>query len=256
MKLELLKAFKNKLASGYVLGPFCKTTDPAMIETLGYVGMDFVILDLEHGPGDNADLGGLIRAAEAAACFPIVRVGDRSAIGRALDQGALGVQVPHISSAAEAEATVRAARFAPEGTRGVCRYVRAAAYGQTDRFAYFKQANEALVILQIEGREGLDQLDAILEVPGFDLIFVGVYDLSQSLGLTGQVEHERVQEALRSVAARCAAKGMAVGTFVEDAETAGRMARLGLRYLCYSVDVSLLALAGSQAVQSVREASS
>lgn len=255
MRTDLIAHFRNRLATGAVIGPFCKTGDPAMIEALGYGGMDFVILDLEHGPQDNAALGGMIRAAELASTLPVVRVGSIKDIGRALDQGALAVQVPHVSNADDARAVVSAARFAPHGQRGVCRYVRAACYGTQDRFSYFKEANEALVILQVEGREGLANLDAIMDVAGVDIIFLGVYDLSQSLGHTGAVDHPEVLEALKSVASKGRERGRTVGTFVEGVKTARAMRDLGLSYLCYGVDVGLISDAAHGVVTAIRESS-
>jgi len=252
MRTDLISAFRNTIAQRAVVGPFCKTEDPAMIESLGHAGMDFVILDCEHGPSDNSTLGGLIRAAELSHTLPVVRVGGIEAIGRALDQGALGVQIPHISTADAAAEAIRHARFAPAGERGVCRYVRAARYGTQDRFDYFREANEALVILQVEGKQGLENLDAILDVPGFDILFLGVYDLSQSLGHTGEVNHPEVLDALHTVAEKCRAKHRTAGTFVEGVERARAMAALGLHYLCYSVDVGIFADAAADIVRQIR----
>lgn len=252
MRTDLIQTFRQRLAEGAAIGPFCKTTDPAMIEALGCGGVDFVILDREHGPLDNADLGGLIRAAEASGTLPVVRVAKIDEISRALDQGALAVQVPHISSASDAAEAIAAARFGPGGARGVCRYVCAARYGTRERFAYFKEANEALVILQVEGRAGLEQLDAIMDVPGVGILFIGVYDLSQSLGRTGEVDHPDVRQALRDLATKGRERGLVVGTFVEDVATARSLRALGLSYLCYSVDVGLLADAASAIVHSIR----
>lgn len=242
-------ALRRKLASAPALGPFCKTRDPLMVEAIGHGGMDFVVLDLEHGPLDIGDLGALIRAAECAGLAAVVRVGEATQISRALDLGAAGVQIPHVSGRAQAQAAVAAARFTPLGHRGVCRYVRAAASGTLERSTYFQQANASLVILQVEGAAGLAALPEILEVPGVDVIFVGVYDLSQSLGIIGQVDHPRVRAAVQQIAQQCVAKGMACGTFVESPQTARDYAKLGMHFLCYSVDVGLMA----QACQSIRE---
>ncbi len=236
---DLIRAFRQKLADGLVLGPFSESMDPMFIEATGHAGMDYVILDLEHGPNTIATLGDLVRAAQVAGVLPIVRVSRDEQIGKALDLGAGGVQVPHVTSAERARAVLDAARFAPEGHRGVCRYVRAADYSAKERFAYFREANEAVIVLQVEGTEGLANLDDILTVKGVDVIFVGVYDLSQSLGVVGQVDHPKVTEALESIAAKCRERGVAVGTFVEDVATARQWHAKGLAYLSYSVDVGI-----------------
>ncbi|MEM6552398.1 MAG: aldolase/citrate lyase family protein [Planctomycetota bacterium] len=234
-----------------LVGPFCKTSDPAMIEAIGHAGMHFVILDLEHGSLDIGDLPGLIRAAQATDTYPVVRTLRPDDIGRALDLGAAAVQVPHVETADHAAAVVQAARFAPQGQRGVCRYVRAARYGTTDKTDYFTYANRATAIVQVEGQAGLNNLDEILDVTGVDLVFVGVYDLSQSLGHPGEVNHPAVQDALQGIARCCKDRRIPVGTFVENPEDARRYADAGIHYLAYSVDVGLLQKACDEAARAV-----
>ncbi|MGF1633179.1 MAG: HpcH/HpaI aldolase/citrate lyase family protein [Phycisphaerae bacterium] len=243
--------FKRRLRQRPVVGPFSKTCDPLVVEALGHGGMDFVILDLEHGPNDVSTLGGLIRAAESAGLLPIVRVGCDEQIARALDLGAGGVQVPHVSTAARAREVIAQARFAPQGRRGVCRFVRAARSGTTDRAAYFEQANQALVVLQIEGEQGIGELPDILNVQGADVLFVGVYDLSQSLGVIGQTDHPAVTRALDDVARHCRDRRIACGTFVESVGTARHLAAIGMHYLCYSVELALLAGAVRETVDAI-----
>ncbi|MEO0964640.1 MAG: aldolase/citrate lyase family protein [Planctomycetota bacterium] len=243
----------KRLVDGPLIGPFCKTSDPSMIEAMARGGMDFVILDLEHGPNDIVNLGPLIRAAEAGGAHAVVRTGTPDQVGRALDLGAAAVQVPHVSDAASAQAIVQAARFAPDGQRGVCRYVRAAGFGTTDKRRYFVEANRATVIAQVEGEAGINNLNAILAVAGVDVVFVGVYDLSQSLGVTGQTDHPHVEAALHDVVERCKSAGRPVGTFVESVEDARRYRGMGVHYLCYSVDVGLIANACCSVVEACRD---
>ena len=128
MNTKSIRTFRRKLARGPVFGPFSKTSDAGIIETIGMAGFDFVILDREHGPNTLETVQQLIRAAELHGLFPVVRVPDTSetAIGQALDIGAGGIQVPQVSTPEQATEVVRAARFAPAGRRGVCRFVRGA----------------------------------------------------------------------------------------------------------------------------------
>jgi 4-hydroxy-2-oxoheptanedioate aldolase len=121
-----------------------------------------------------------------------------------------------------------------------------------DRGAYFRQASEALVVLQVEGASGVGALGDILAVPGVDIVFVGVYDLSQSLGVIGQVDHPDVLAALEQVADTCTRRGVACGTFVESPQDAMRCASIGMRYLCYSVDMAMLAEAGRWTMQACK----
>jgi 4-hydroxy-2-oxoheptanedioate aldolase len=240
--MNTLVAFKQKLREGRpVYGPFMKAVDAAFAEASGCAGFDFVILDMEHGPAGFADLQNLIRGAEAGGAAPIVRASDSSetAISRALDLGAAGVQVPQIGSAAEACAAVRAAKYYPKGARGVCRVVRAARSSAMPREAYFARANESLVILQVEGREALAGLDGILAVEGVDILFIGPYDLSQSFGVPGQVSHPSVVAAVTDISARAKKAGVATGVFCDTPEAVARWRGAGIQYLSYSVDVGL-----------------
>ena len=243
MDPKRIEQFRAKLKSSVVVGTFCKTEDPAIIEALGYGGMDYVILDLEHGPNSIRTAQNLVRAAELSGCVPIVRTkeGIPTVISEALDIGAAGVQIPQVNSRADAQEAIRFARYAPEGQRGVCRFVRASRYSTMDRFEYFREANTAIMILQVEGEAGISSLGEILEVPGVDVIFIGPYDLSQSLGVAGQVDHPDVEKKMNQIVDLCAARGVAVGTFVDTPENAAKWRARGVRYLSYGVDVGLVA---------------
>ena len=236
-----VRLFRDKLQKGPVLGPFSKTRDPGFIEIMGHAGFDFVILDLEHGPNSVETAENLIRAAQIGDILPVVRVkeGYLPIIGEVLDIGSGAIQVPQVTTAEDAREIVETAKFHPQGMRGVCRFVRAAGYSSKNQQVYFREANEILVILQLEGKEALEDLNAIIGVEGVDIIFIGPYDLSQSLGVPGQVQHPTVVKKIQEIAAVCRERGMAVGTFVEDSDSAKRWASLGVHYLCYSVDVGI-----------------
>jgi 4-hydroxy-2-oxoheptanedioate aldolase len=237
-----LNLFKDKLKKGEpVYGPFMKTGDAAFVECAGHAGFDFAILDMEHGPVDFFNLQNLIRGAEAAGILPIVRTYDSSetAISKALDLGAKGVQIPQVQSAGEAKEVVKAAKYFPDGERGVCRFVRAANYSATPRNDYFRQANDALIIMQVEGKQVLNHLDEILSVEGLDVLFVGPYDLSQSLGVPGQVSHPTVTEAIRKIVEQAKAAGVVTGVFCDTFEAAALWRETGVQYLSYSVDVGI-----------------
>ena len=218
-----------------------KSGDPAFIEIAGYAGFDFVILDMEHGPANIQSLQNLIRAAEVAGIVPIVRTPDDSeiAIARALDVGAMGVQVPQVNCAKQAKRVVASAKYAPMGNRGVCRFVRAADYSAKNRFEYFKDANENLVIIHLEGTTAIDNLDEILDVEGIDILFIGPYDLSGSLGLLGQVDHPQVHASMKAIIEKATKRGKAVGTFVDNIANARLWRDTGVQYISFSVDVGI-----------------
>jgi len=232
---------RDRLTNGEVLfGVFCKTTAPDFIEVIGHAGFDFCILDMEHGPVQFETLQHLIRAAEVSDVLPIIRTRDRlpESVAQPLDLGAAGVQVPQVASCAAAEEVLDAAKFAPAGSRGVCRFVRAAKFSALDRKDYFAEANKALVILQLEGTQ-LEEYGKIAALPGVDILFIGPYDLSQALGLPGEIEHPRVLEEMRKIIAIAKQNRKTVGVFADTVAQAQRWIGAGVQYIAYSVDVGL-----------------
>lgn len=252
-----MSTLKQRLREGRIVaGPFMKLASPAVVEIFGHAGFDFVIIDLEHGPLSSESVENMVRAAELAGISPVVRVrrNDPSLCARALDVGAEGILVPQVATAEEARGVVRGARFAPEGERGVCRYVRAAAYSREDKFSYFRGANEkTAVIVLIEGARAIANLEQIIAVPGIDVIFIGPYDLSQSLGVPGEVNHPQVMGKMRDIVSTARLARLAVGTFVDDLETAGRWMELGVQFIAYMVDVGIIYQASREIVGRIKE---
>ncbi|PKP61646.1 aldolase [Candidatus Atribacteria bacterium HGW-Atribacteria-1] len=247
---------KKALHEGKIIfGPFLKITDPAVVEIMGFAGFDFVIIDEEHGPISMESAQNMIRAAESVNITPVIRVGnnDEALILQALDIGALGIEIPQINSRYDAERAVKSVKYSPQGERGVCRYVRAANYSSMDKFKYFKYANEeTIIIAHIEGVEGINNLNEILLVPGIDVIFIGPYDLSQSLGIPGEVNHSLVIEKMKEVILKCKQNKIAVGTFADDVETAKSWISLGVQYMSFSVDVGILYEASKNIIKQLK----
>ncbi|MHB1275536.1 MAG: HpcH/HpaI aldolase family protein [Candidatus Humimicrobiaceae bacterium] len=241
MYSNLIRNFKRKIKNQPVFGPFSKSTDPAFIEIMGYSGFDFVILDMEHGPNGLLNMQNLIRAAQLTNIVPIVRVKEdnRSLMANVLDIGAAGIQVPHVKCAEDVKEIINMAKFSPLGMRGMCRFVRAADYSFINGNDYFKYANEALIIIQIEGKEGIENLDSIIKQGGFDILFVGAYDLSQSLGVPGQVEHQLVEKTINEIVKKCKEKNIVVGNFNDNVQMAKKWINIGVKYISYSVDVGI-----------------
>ena len=252
---KLIKAFRNKIKSGAsIYGPFMKTSDPMFVEAAGMAGFDFVILDMEHGPASFESQQNNIRAAVLSGLVPIIRVPntDENTIGTALDIGALGVQVPQVRDALQARQIVKSSRFHPYGMRGVCRFVRAAEYSRMDRKDYFESSKELLVIVQLEGAEAIANLDEILDVDGIDVLFVGPYDLSQSLGVPGEVESEIVIEKMKSIIEKAKAKGKVIGTFVDNMKMLNLWRSVGVQYMSYSVDIGIFTEACNGILDEIR----
>lgn len=236
------------LAGGWTAGAIVPVADPAMVEVLALAGFDHVLIDAEHGNISVADCEVLVRAAETAGITPIVRVPVNApdVILRFLDTGAQGVLVPQIATREDAERAVQAARYYPLGRRGLAG-TRAAAYGLGAALPdYVQVANEQLLVLGlIEDIRAVEQLPAILAVPGLDIISIGPADLSQSMGQPGNIQHPDVQEAIATIIAQGVAAGKVVGMNCPTAEAVARERARGVRLFSVSA-FGLLAQAGRE----------
>ena len=236
-------------------GVFCELPSPEAVEIAGIAGWDFVVLDCEHAPITPALLPSLVRAGAAAGLPTIVRVpaNDPPAIQHALDSGASGVQIPQIASLDAARNAIRAARFHPVGMRGFNPFVRAADFSARPLPEFLARANrDVLLVLQIESAEGVAAIDPIVQLEGLDVLFVGPYDLSQSLGIPGQTSDPRVIEGARTIVQKAGVRGIPVGCFTNSLDDARRWREIGVRYLCYSVDTVLLLNAMRRALADIR----
>lgn len=235
---------KERLKSGEtVFGPLVRTTEPVITEIIGYSGFDFVVIDLEHGPANIHQAENLVRAAKSSNITSIVRVREASEtlILRALDTGAGGVQIPQINNSLTAEEMIKASKFYPEGNRGVCKFTRNSEYSNIDKSVYFEKANNnTITVVQVEGLEGVQNIDSILEVPGIDVLFLGPYDLSQALGITGQVENVKVLNILEEITKKARDRNIAVGCFANDVDSIKRQKAMGIQYLCTYIDTGFI----------------
>lgn len=224
-----------------MIGIFSKTTDSNIIESIAYTALDFVILDMEHGPNNLITIHNHVRALNHYKTKSIVRVKscDHNEIGSVLDAGADGVQVPNISSIELAKQAINAARYFPSGNRGVCRYVKDARFGDNQPKEYFEKANKKTLILQVEGKDGIAVLDDIIDLKGYDILFIGPNDLSQSLGMPGQVTHPKIYKLCEELSNKTKRKGLRLGIFVDNLDQAAIYKRLGFEYIAYSVDISI-----------------
>lgn len=216
-------------------------------EVLADSGFDWLLFDMEHSPTDLHQVGQQLLAVRGRAVAPIVRVPilDMGWIKRVLDAGAPNIMVPNVRSAAEARDAVAFTRFAPEGLRGVAGSTRAGNY--TRYKDYMARANDEIgVVVQIESREALDDLDAICRVPGVDAVFIGPSDLAASLGFRGQSGHPEVQAAIAQAFRTANAAGKAAGVLAADGK-AEHYFEAGATMVGVGTDLHLL-IAGADAV--------
>ena len=192
---------KQKLEAGKaVFGVMITFPSPPVVEMLGYLGFDWILIDNEHGTITVENSEDLIRAGEISGLAPIVRpVSNKpEIIAPFLDRGAWGVQIPHVNTAEEARAAVDAVKYHPLGHRGMFSGSRPAGYGLSGTTAdYVEEANRnTLVCLMLEEVEALDNLPELVQVEGVDVFFIGSGDLSQSMGYPGQQTHPEVQNLM------------------------------------------------------------
>ncbi|HEX4701936.1 MAG TPA: aldolase/citrate lyase family protein [Pseudonocardiaceae bacterium] len=245
---------RRRLTTGQVLyGTFLGLGSTMAAEACAIAGFDWLLVDLEHGGGDESTLAGQQLAADAHRVPMLVRVEstDRIRAGRVLDLGAEGVMFPRLESAAEAEQAVRHLRYPGDGDRGVATYNRACGFGLHPEA--LTTANERVVgVIQIENRRAVERVDDIAAVPGVDVVFIGPRDLSHDLGVPGDTTAPVFQDAVRRVRAAADRAGIAAGILTPDAATARQYAEEGFRFIGISSDAAMLANAGRQVVDAAR----
>lgn len=241
MKTNDLKA---RMAAGEtVYGLFINSGSTIAAEIAGMLGFDFVMIDSEHGPTMPEKNRDLITAAEYRNTVPLVRVpnADYNMILRSLDIGAHGVMIPQVNTADKARAVVSAAYYSPTGNRGVA-MTRSSDYGcGLPMREIFNKANERnMVLVQCENIVALKELDEICTVPGVDVVFVGPYDLSSSMGQLGKVDYDSIRETVDLVLEKTRKYGKAAGIFSKNAAEAKKYAEMGFRLVIVSTDINCL----------------
>ena len=246
---------KQLLKEGkYTCGSWMSMTSNVSAEVMGYCNFDWLLIDMEHGSGSYQTLVGQLQALAASGSHatPIVRVesNDATVIKRVLDCGAYGVMVPGIRDAEEAKAAVAAMLYPPAGIRGIAG-ARCAAYGNDK--SYVQQANDNMAMfLQIETKEAIENIGAILDVPGIDVAFLGPNDLSAALGHVGNWEHPEVVVAIEKMEKAAQARSIPLGTVSRSWEAAKRCIERGYRAQALMGDVPLMAQAARQIVAQFR----
>lgn len=238
-----------------LVGTWLTVGHPAVAELQAELGFDFAVVDAEHAPTSVETVAEMARAVDAAdgPTEPLVRVADDdpARIKRALDTGVSGVVVPMVETVEQARDVVDAARYPPEGVRGVAG-TRASSYG-LDLDDYFERANdEVVVVVQIETAAGVENARAIADVDGVDALFVGPADLSASLGAFGDVD--AIDTEISAVLDAGHAADTAVGTIAFEADEVARWADAGFDFQAVGTDADYLARGGQDALDAYADA--
>lgn len=235
-------AFKHAIAAGKLqIGLWSSLASNIAAEIVSDAGFDWVLFDTEHSPNEIPDLLAQLQAAARGTATPIVRPAwnDAVLIKRVLDLGAQSILVPYVQNAEEARRAVASVRYPPAGIRGVAAASRASRYGRVAD--YLKKADgEICLLVQVETRAALEQLEAIAAVEGVDGVFIGPSDLSASFGHIGNPQHPDVQKALEDGVRRIRAVGKAAGILTLNEEEARRYIGWGYTFVAVGSDVGLL----------------
>ncbi|MCL2768325.1 MAG: aldolase/citrate lyase family protein [Synergistaceae bacterium] len=245
---------KQKLLSGEVaIGSFISLDSPDLVEIFGIAGFDFVVLDNEHTPGNPYSVQHMLRAAELSGMDTIIRIpnGEQHTILKALDIGASGIKIPQVSDVETVKRAVHWSHYFPEGMRGFAA-PRALNYGLGNSLLEESSESneEVLLICQCETVESFSKLDEIAAVPGLDVVFIGPYDMSQSLGIPGQINHPNVLRVIRESIEIIRKHGKIGGIFCGTHEDVQERISLGYQYIAYSIDSGII---GNYLVNTVKQ---
>ena len=229
---EVVASMTVRLVRGIEIARIAKTA-----------GFDSLYVDLEHSSFSLETTSQICMAALEAGVTPLVRVPGVADVQRILDAGALGIIAPHVQSAAEAEAYVRAAKYPPRGERsnaGALPHLQYRALPATEAYAAIDAAT--MVVVQFESAAAIENADAIVAVDGVDMVLIGTNDLLADWGFPGQYDHPKVREAYAKTIAACRRHGKhaAVGGFASRPDLAAEYVRMGARYVSTGTDLGFL----------------
>lgn len=245
MKNSLKHRLRSSSAPSF--GTWISSSSFVCLDALKGMGFEWFMIDNEHAQVNPETMAAMIADLEGSEAAPLVRVGnlDPYLVKQALDSGAHGILVPLVSTEAQAKAAVAYAKYPPAGVRGAAASAPSR-YGR-NLGTYLRSANaETLVGVQIETKEALDHLEAIAEVPGVDILFVGPQDLTLSLGLLDDRKNPKVREAMARVVEACERHAKIPGTLVIDAPEKRAAVDQGFRFISLASDVRFL-LSGAEA---------
>jgi 2-keto-3-deoxy-L-rhamnonate aldolase RhmA len=251
-------AFKAMLANtslpaGYPVGSWVMSASPVVAEAMGCAGFDWAVVDMEHTPLDMMDVVHVLQAIAGTPMLPITRIpwNDTVMVKRVLDAGAQTLMFPFVQNADEARRAVAAAKYAPEGVRGMAGMSRGSRFGTVKD--YFKVANAAVsVIVQVETPEAMANIETIAAVPGVDSIFMGPGDLSGAMGHVGNLMHPEVVALMADGVKRCHQMGKPVGTVGGTPEAVAIYRAAGFDYIGCASDLGLLMRSCAGALSAIR----
>lgn len=247
---------KRVLAREWLTGTFINLGSPVVTEIAASSGLDWILIDHEHGSGGEDTLFNQLRATGGGTAAPIVRIpaNDGWRFKRVLDAGAHGVMVPLVNTADEARAAAKAMHYPPRGVRGIAKFHRGAGYG-VHFDEYFAHAHERLLLVaQIETPAAIANIEEIAAVDGVDVLFVGPTDLTYNMGVPDQFEHPDYIAAQKRVVAAAKANGKAAGILVLNGALVGACHELGFTFMALGSDGGSIRTGLASTVETLRKA--
>jgi 2-dehydro-3-deoxyglucarate aldolase/4-hydroxy-2-oxoheptanedioate aldolase len=249
---------KHTLGGGHVaIGTMVfEFNTPGIGRIAAQAGAEFIVYDMEHTGWSIETIRQLMATTRAADTVPLVRVPaiQYHLLSRPLDVGAMGLMIPMVESEEQAQLIVRSAKYAPEGARGAAFAIAHDDYEAGDIVARMRSANdEQLLIAQIETVAGVEEAERIAAVEGIDVLWIGHFDLTLSLGIPGQFTHPDYLRAVDRVLDACHRHGKAPGIMAADVETAHSLLRQGFRAIAYSGDLWIYGQALKTGIAAIRE---
>ncbi|MBM4276470.1 MAG: aldolase [Deltaproteobacteria bacterium] len=247
---------KRVLAGECVYGMMIRQArDPGTPVIFASVGYDFVLIDMEHGNYSMETVADLIRGAKSAGIAPVIRIPhlETHFISRVLDAGAEGIMVPMTSTKEQAESIVRYSKYTPIGQRGFGTQTGQTDYKPLKALEFMKEANEhTLIIAQIETREAIENVDAILSTDGIDVGLIGPNDLSISMGIPDQLASEALGQAIEKVVETAKKKGKASGIHIGNTELIRKWKSKGMTVLACSTDIGFMYNASKSTIEEMK----
>ncbi len=249
---------KEKIYSGETVhGCWINLGSHVSAEIVSEVGFDWLLIDMEHGAGNDAMLYHQLQVMKNSHSAAIVRIDElsRPKVQRILDSGADGIMYPQLQNQQEALFAINCMYYPPKGIRGMAKMVRATGFGEhTEK--YISNLEKHLVgVIQIETLNALKEAEAIAQLDGVDVLFVGPADLSLALGIPGQLRHKDYQKAIRTVASAAKASGKAAGILLLDIEEYEMYFELGYRFIASGADSTFVRTGAKNTLHSLKEKS-
>ncbi len=237
---------KSKLKDGKVaLGTWSALSSPNVVSVIGTTGLDFVIIDLEHSSTSLEIAENMLKSAQTTQCTPIIRTADNveSNILRSLEIGCQAIMIPHVEDPETANRVVQACKYYPEGNRGMGPATRHHDYCHENLQNSLIHTNrETFVGILIESNDGISLIDDIAKTPNLDVIYLGIYDISQSVGVPGQLSHPKVADGLQKSADIIRGRGLIAGSYAPSVKYYELLLNAGFQFIAYQNDAFAIRL--------------